>query len=87
MDTSLKTVNCVKDLGIMVSSDLSWCKYVGKGKESDPTDASAHASAHFSQQLADSRRIVGQLLANALPTGYPYKVQDALVVSSLAGAV
>ena len=32
LDTSLKTVNYVKDLGMMVSSDLSWSENVNVTK-------------------------------------------------------
>ena len=49
---------------------------VGKGKESDPTDASANMSANAStdswstvgRQLVDSRPTVGRLSADSRPT-------------------
>ena len=60
----------------------------GKGKESDPTDASANTSANAStdsrltvgRQSADSWSTVGRQSADALTTLWTYNVQDASVV-------
>ena len=69
-------------------SQFSNYTYRGKGKESDPTDASANASANaladcrptVGRLSADSRPTVGQQSADALATFWTDSVQDASVM-------
>ena len=84
LGTSLKSVKHVKDLGIMVSSDLSWSEQVNVNvNEANKLLGLVHRTVGSSNPSAFSmlyKSLMRPVLEYAAPEWNPYLVQDVLAL-------
>ena len=87
LDTSLKTVKCVKDLGIMVSSDLSWSEHVNvtinKANKLLGLVQRTVGSSNPSAFSTLYKSLVRPILEYAVPVWNPYLSKDVLALEKV----
>ena len=85
LGTSLKSLKCVKDLGIIVSSDLSWSEHVRKVtvNKANKLLGLVHRTVGSSNPGAFStlyKSLVRPVLEYAAPAWNPYLAKDVLAL-------